>query len=603
VTGPIRVDPDALDVAGDAVAQMVGDLRAQTRGLGAALDAFRSTIGWTEFMSDVPPLDIDLGAEGGLLDLLGSWLGQVAGAFRALDGEGGSIFTRAIRAGLLEALLGGVLPTPDAPALVFDGERWVLLGTSASDSIEVVMVDGQMVARVRTLDSRTGALGEVTEYVLTEEQANGLVIRAGSGNDIIAVDPDIDVELVIWAGSGDDLVGWADQNPAVRISGGSGLRIFLGDGDDVAYGSIGADEIYTGAGTNFVDGGDGDDRIVAGGSALDVNVLYGGSGDDLLIGGRGRSYLEGGSGADTLHGIAGSNVLSGGRGDDRIIGGVGADTIIGGRGADRITTGDGSNVVYTDGADDISGRRRTVRVEVDGEPGSLAIATPRPDWMSEAEHRAFLERMDADLELLRHLPDGQAGLSALDDVHRDSRTFPLFGPRRQIVVLPYGNPNEPHDGFSEEDWLRQGNVLGGNYAAPPGSSSASGRDAAVNYGGAHIELQRGHFRPPIVSLYHELSHSFDQLSGGTESGTYTEIYRDADGNELGRTTQPMAEINSVGFDLEGDGRIGTRPSAGGREHPTELTENTLRSALGWEPRRGYGRPPEGTVTTEIEIEP
>lgn len=65
---------------------------------------------------------------------------------------------------------------------------------------------------------------------------------------------------------------------------------------------------------------------------------------------------------------------------------------------------------------------------------------------------------------------------------------------------------------------------------------------------------------------------------------------------------PRAELNSVGYDLDGDGDIDTRPSAGDRDHPSQLTENSVRDDLGWPRRRAYGTPPEGTDDVRVEID-
>jgi len=141
-----------------------------------------------------------------------------------------------------------------------------------------------------------------------------------------------------------------------------------GAGNDVLVGSSGSNRLNSGDGNDALHGGDGDD-ILDGGAGLDS--YFGGGGDDLLIGnlgadtfdgGNGNDTLEltytsesvtanltagtvlfaggttetavnienlrGGSGNDTILGTSGSNVLGGGLGSDQLDGGSGVDTAI-----------------------------------------------------------------------------------------------------------------------------------------------------------------------------------------------------------------------------------------------------------------------------------
>jgi hypothetical protein len=95
-------------------------------------------------------------------------------------------------------------------------------------------------------------------------------------------------------------------------------------------------------------------------------------------------------------------------------------------------------------------------------------------------------------------------------------------------------------------------------------------------------------RPPVASLYHELAHAYDQISGGTPDGEYTEtVVDERTGDPIRDGTAPRAELNSVGFDADGDGDYDPLPTGGGRDHPGALTENALRDDLGWDNREGY----------------
>lgn len=596
MSGRIVADPARLRAYREEAGGMVEALEYRTSELALALDRFRASDGWWAFLAQVPPLDIDLGAATGRLRLVGEWVERVAGVFESIDrmaapGPLDGWLRRALLASIPTLGEGG------EPELVFDGRRWILSGSSDSDHIRLdPRSDGGFTVTIRTFGAR-GDLAATTELALSAEQAADLAIRAGEGHNVIEIPPDADIAVTITAGGGDDLVGWdSGADAGFRVGGGGDQRIFFSGGDNVVYGGAGDNELYGGSGNDYLEGGGGDNRVFAGGG--DTNVLYGGTGNDLLVGSAGgNDFLVGGDGNDVLHGLGGTNTLTATGGDNIVWGGAGDDTIILGAGDNVAHGGDGRNtlsgIVTTTASSNI---HRRVRVEVDGAAGSRALELRRPDWMSDDEWAAWRQRVSTDLDLVRHTRAGLAGLQALDEAADDAGAT--------VVLAPYGTMDDPDDAFSTERWLERGNVLGGNFAAPPNSSSAPGDGSAlVNYGPAHIDALDA--RPPIVSLYHELSHSWDQLMGGTEPGTYTERLVDADGNPvtdvLGQAverTAPLAEINSVGHDLTGDGGIDSRPSAGGHEHPEALTENSLRRELGWGERASYTIDPH-----RLELDP
>ncbi|HEY9659713.1 MAG TPA: calcium-binding protein, partial [Allocoleopsis sp.] len=78
-------------------------------------------------------------------------------------------------------------------------------------------------------------------------------------------------------------------------------------------GKEGNDQIFAGAGLDFVYGGAGDDQIFG---EADGDVLFGDVGNDLI---------DGGSGNDELSGDKGRDILIGGSGDDELFGGLGSD--------------------------------------------------------------------------------------------------------------------------------------------------------------------------------------------------------------------------------------------------------------------------------------
>ncbi|MHB8050091.1 MAG: carboxypeptidase regulatory-like domain-containing protein [Coriobacteriia bacterium] len=119
----------------------------------------------------------------------------------------------------------------------------------------------------------------------------------------------------------------------------------------------------------FVDGGAGNDTILAP-SGAGKAILIGGPGNDSLTGGAGDDQLWGGAGSDTLDGKGGRDILFGDEGvlaydpgtqkytidvvvgnadaDDTLAGGDGSDAIFGGGGKDTITGGGDADVIFGD---------------------------------------------------------------------------------------------------------------------------------------------------------------------------------------------------------------------------------------------------------------
>jgi Ca2+-binding RTX toxin-like protein len=123
------------------------------------------------------------------------------------------------------------------------------------------------------------------EY-MTKEQLEKTTFNTGAGNDTVIVDENVDADVHVNGGSGDDV-----------FVGGSGDDVFNGGaGNDVAFGRGGNDHLHMGAGNDVAFGGRGRDH------------LDGGSGHDILFGGPGRDHLDGGPGWDLLFGGPGKDV-------------------------------------------------------------------------------------------------------------------------------------------------------------------------------------------------------------------------------------------------------------------------------------------------------
>lgn len=588
--------PDALEAFATEATSASSLTEVDVSALATALDTFRASDGWDEFLYDVPPLDIDAGATNGMVASLAGWVAQIAARYRALDATPvDGVFEIPP---VLELLLPRA-PVGEGASLVQDGDRWILSGTDQADHVRLERLeDGSYVAHVGQYDPGTDSI-VYQEVPISALQAQRLTIRVGDGNDVVELPHDVDLRITTWTGDGDDRVGDSGENPLVSVGGGGDERIFLGEGDDVGYGGAGDDQIFGGGGDDVLDGQDGDDRLV-GGDGVDSG--YGGRGDDTVLGGQGDDILEGGSGDDHLEGSVGDDVMSGGRGEDSLTGQSGDDVLMGGRDGDEADGGVGDDRIVKEEDEVSHGGEDVVNLELTGEPGSYAIELIQPSWMSDAEYDAWTERIDSDLELLRSTEAGRAGLEALDDAAHDSDSnWNPFDDDHHIRIVPYGNDDGPFtfdpDGSSGpqvereyriSDWLTGNTQPQPSYSSPPGGDL--GDDVLVNYASDTPGIYGGN-QPSATVLYHELSHSYDQISGGTPDGTFEERTVDGAGNTVGSDTFNRAELNSVGFDVDGDGDIDTFDTDGGREHPTELTENAIRDELGYEDRPSYGSPP------------
>lgn len=150
---------------------------------------------------------------------------------------------------------------------------------------------------------------------------NGLpaTIVGTSGNDIIYGTNGADV-----------IVGLGGTD---TIYGGNGNDVICGDSEnDIIYGGNGDDTIFGGVGDDILSGDNGNDTI------------HGNNGNDTLTGVNGNDILSGESGNDSLTGGNGNDVLDGGVNDDALIGNNGNDTLTGGTGADSFSGGLGSDL-------------------------------------------------------------------------------------------------------------------------------------------------------------------------------------------------------------------------------------------------------------------
>ena len=155
-------------------------------------------------------------------------------------------------------------------------------------------------------------------YILDNKEASHIINASDSSADTNGND-------IVFANSGSDIV-----------NGFSGDDILIGGtGDDTLYGGLGNDVLIAGNADNITisvlqqlqeNKSNITSVVQYETDSKNINKLYGGEGDDLLIGdighdilvsGSGADYVYGGAGRDVLCNYANSSFLNGGYGDDR----------------------------------------------------------------------------------------------------------------------------------------------------------------------------------------------------------------------------------------------------------------------------------------------
>ncbi len=106
-------------------------------------------------------------------------------------------------------------------------------------------------------------------------------------------------------------------------------------------------------GTLFINGGTGNDKIVANDSVTRRLEVTGGGGNDTIVGGGVADELSGANGKDKVYGGAGNDYLLGGASGDFLAGEAGSDTMSGAGGNDRLSDLSSSNSFYGGAGNDV----------------------------------------------------------------------------------------------------------------------------------------------------------------------------------------------------------------------------------------------------------
>lgn len=575
--------PDDLDAYAAAATDQVPRLRTRAGTLKTALDALRSSTGRAEFLADVPEIDLDIQFFGDRWFALGSWMGDVAGAFRSADADGDGEAT--LDDSALDAAVGRYDP-PEA-LVRLDGDRVIFDAGAGDDDMSVfAMPDGRVVvtvngerhilegdaARALTLRGNAGddtidAAGPlsflwpfaVPGALTLDGGAGNDRIRGGRGNETIRGDRGDDE---IDAGAGDDTVLGGDGDDEIDAGAGddtilAGLGddtvrgrdgddvIRTGDGDDEIDGDAGDDDIDAGDGRNTVRGGTGHDTIttgsgddrVEGGAGHDLidtgeggDTVLGGEGHDNIDSGAGRDYVDGGSGVDVVTAGEGDDVVYGGDDTDVIDAGAGRDYVDGGAGDDRLTAGEGDDIVSGGEGDD------TIFA---GEGDDVVYTGPDEDFALGGEGDDTLYVQDDDTIYASDPGDTVTevaiDLELVDRIEIEGPPEYVQRIRADLVTLA-SSPTAIEMLQALDD---AGDSLKVTAADPSSGAVGTYGGGEVRYS-VEILASSGGPRPPIATLYHELAHAYDD---------FEDVY--AEGVYLGPNQGQVPE--QVGFDDDGDG--------------------------------------------------
>ena len=189
-------------------------------------------------------------------------------------------------------------------------------------------------------------------------------LELGHGDDIAYGTDGANVIRGLW---GNDTIRGRNGNDTLH--GDDGIDgLYGGGGNDTldpdAYGGLGLDGDPVDGDNDVVDGGAGIDTVYYGGAARSVTVELAASwatGDDIgfdllsgvenIIGGSGDDYLYGNDAANQIVGGYGHDVLYGRGGNDHLLGGEGHDILRPGSGNDTVDGGAGTDTLsYSDSA-------------------------------------------------------------------------------------------------------------------------------------------------------------------------------------------------------------------------------------------------------------
>lgn len=399
-------------------------------------------------------------------------------------------------------------------------------------------------------------------------QNQKLWIETKGGNDTVVIDDDVNLRVSVEGGDGND-------------------RIQAGGGHNRLYGGRGNDTLRLGSGLGYAEGNDGDDTLIGGSGHA---VMYGNKGKDLLIAGLGRptkqSYLDGGDNDDVLISGSGHTVAHGGNDNDLLIGTrSGRTTFYTGKGRDEIWNNQRNDHIYAGATDRFDRTKGSTSTEVKPSNAGKQGFEAQADADATVERQqAFEQRVADDFEFLRSSPIGQQALTQMDE----------------LAVTNNGKVTLQQDFSGNNSYLFHSSALENEQAALQDDSDVIPTDEFIKNGVAGTRADRAtitydpsaiienadrtNTAVPVTQLFHEIAHAYNGATGTFLEGETTEHLASG-------TTESVnnLELQAVGlpngatpFDLDNDPL--TPPTT---INPLPFTENALNAEMGKPLRRAY----------------
>jgi len=382
-----------------------------------------------------------------------------------------------------------------------------------------------------------------------------LRIRTNGGNDCVLIDPQVDNDIRIELGAGDDYAQAGSGN--TRLYGGAGNdRLKLGSGNGIAMGDDGDDLLIAGSGNSILKGNNGNDRMQAGQGLPERRLLMdGGDGHDFMIVTRNETNIPA--------------VMHVGKGENLIVT-HGPATVYTGRDKNIVRSDNDDTVIYAKPSDQI---HRT--------PGSTLVHT-QPSEAGKSGYivegsTEFKQQVEDDMELLRMSMQGKKMLSTAD-AKAQQNDAPV-----RIIEFSEDNGRYFFNNTAVRNHLAAGNTLETLEPAARGYITHNQRGAVATGGEIHYNpsYSLDEDSAPVNALYHEMAHAYN---GAT--GTFLEGDTGIPENPGG---EPNAERQAVGlptvalpFDF--DNHRSTEPTT---TNPKPFTENALREEMGRPLRTQY----------------
>ena len=472
----------------------------------------------------------------------------------------------------------GSLGSPDAAKPAQDSQASVpgdsvSLGSQSPEADDVTDLAKRIVGQYGKTEQVTVLKGSGGDdsIRISQRQDGGLDVSVNG--KVQSFSAEQSARLVIDGGEGnDDII--ADGSVT------AGLFITGGKGDDTIVGGSGNDFIIDSYGRNTIKGQAGNDSIISGGldlpSASAQDSAFSGG---ILLGGDGNDYIEGSRGSDFIDGGAGNNVIYGLDGNDTISAGYGRNYIDGGRGDDTIINAGAQGMLFGGQGDDAIISARRAAVIADGY-GSNTVHTPQgadKAYRSASTVWTGVSASDSALSTPIVLPDnfaisGSEAFRARADSDLDNLRQLDLGQKMLEEIAKTGK------GVTVKETANNGNTCnsGKDGHLRDDKTPGPGTSSTISYNRAGIKIDRSGVdwaeRPPLVGLFHEMAHSYNAATGTMDYGAYR-----YDGTAApDRIGLVGAEFQAVGIE---------HPLI--QSNPDGLNENGMRRFLGIEERTRY----------------